>query len=165
MIFYRLSLGLVRDSWRSLRIHYWCFNGYIFCFGITEVGEAIPGLDMIVSDKDAGANSEFRLELIPVKNADGLLEVVPAKAIGKTPVLIRVANASRLDYEKEEQRDMVVHVVATDGGQMSATATLSLLLMDVNDNRPRFEFPSYRFTVRTLPAVIDSVILQWSCGR
>ena len=104
---------------------------------------------MIVFDKDAGANSEFRLELVPVKDADGLLEVFPAKASGKTPVVIRVANTSRLDYEKEEQRDMVVHVVATDGGQMSSTATLTLLLMDVNDNKPRFEFPSYRFTVGT----------------
>ena len=119
------------------------------CWCIAEVGEAIPGLDMIVFDKDAGANSEFRLELVPVKDADGLLEVFPAKASGKTPVVIRVANASRLDYEKEEQRDMVVHVVATDGGQMSSTATLTLLLMDVNDNKPRFEFPSYRFTVGT----------------
>ena len=102
---------------------------------------------MIVFDNDTGVHSHFDLKLIPVQNADDLLDIYPKSAVGRTPVLIRVAAAGKLDYERIDGREIVVHVVASGAAGLSSTATLSLLLVDVNDNKPRFQAPSYRYTV------------------
>ena len=116
---------------------------------ISGVGEALPGLDMSVSDSDTGVHSQFGLELIPLRNADNIFEVHPMSATGRTPVLIKVTGGEKLDYELPERREMVVQVVARGGGRrLSSTATLTILLVDVNDNNPVFEKASYNFNVR-----------------
>lgn len=104
----------------------------------------------MVSDSDSGINSQFGLELVPVKNAENMFEVFPTSATGKTPVQIKVAGAETLDYENPASREMVVHVVARGGAlQLSSTATLTILLIDVNDNKPTFQQQSYHFRVCT----------------
>lgn len=104
---------------------------------------------MMVSDSDSGINSQFGLELVPVRNADNMFEIFPMSATGKTPVQIKVNGAEALDYENPSNREMIVHVVARGGAlQMSSTATLTILLIDVNDNKPTFQQESYHFRVR-----------------
>lgn len=103
---------------------------------------------MTVSDSDTGVHSQFGLELIPLRNADNIFEVHPMSATGRTPVLIKVTGADKLDYENPDLREMVVQVVARGGGRrLSSTATLTILLVDVNDNIPVFEQSSYSFKV------------------
>ena len=69
-------------------------------------------------------------------------------ATGQTPVLIKVHGTEKLDYENPDLREMVVQVVARGGGRrLSSTATLTILLVDVNDNIPVFEESSYTFKV------------------
>ncbi|KAI9558883.1 hypothetical protein GHT06_015672 [Daphnia sinensis] len=127
------------------------FNQAQYSIGIPEnldIGEALPGLDMTVSDSDTGVHSQFGLELIPLRNADNIFEVHPMSATGRTPVLIKVTGADKLDYENPDRREMVVQVIARGGGRrLSSTATLTILLVDVNDNNPIFEEPSYSFNV------------------
>lgn len=103
---------------------------------------------MTVSDSDTGVHSQFSLELIPLRNADNIFEVHPMSATGQTPVLIKVHGTEKLDYENPDLREMVVQVVARGGGRrLSSTATLTILLVDVNDNIPVFEESSYTFKV------------------
>ena len=52
---------------------------------------------MIVSDGDISNNAAYDLVLENVENAEGVFSVYPEKAVGRTPVIIRVANPDRLD--------------------------------------------------------------------
>ena len=112
------------------------------------IGEALPGLQMLVVDKDTTFHGQFELSLVAVRNADNMFEVYPQSATGRTPVLIKIVDASRLDYENADQREMLVHVVARGGAALSSTATVTIQLTDVNDNAPTFQFSSYRYSVR-----------------
>ena len=120
----------------------------MFVIFLSGIGEALPGLEMTVSDSDSGSHSQFELELVPVRNAENLFEVFPMSATGRTPVLIKVTGAGQLDYEEQDRREIIVQVVARGGGRLlSSTATLTILLSDVNDNKPQFQQPTYRYTV------------------
>jgi hypothetical protein len=104
---------------------------------------------MTVSDSDSGAHSQFELELVPVRNAENLFEVFPMSATGRTPVLIKVTGVGQLDYEEPDRREILVQVVARGGARLlSSTATLTIILSDVNDNKPQFQQPAYRYTVK-----------------
>ena len=62
--------------------------------------------------------------------------------------MIRVTGAGQLDYEDAERREMIIKIVARGGARLlSSTATITLTLLDVNDNKPTFKQPSYLFTV------------------
>lgn len=106
---------------------------------------------MTVSDSDTGMHSQFDLELVPVDSADlGLFEIHPPSATGRTPLLIKVSGARQLDYEDPGRREMVVKVVARGGARLlSSTATLTIMLLDINDNKPAFQQQSYRFSVKS----------------
>lgn len=105
---------------------------------------------MLVSDGDSSSdNSYFDLSIFGVKNADGdLFQVHPSSGKGSVPVTIRLLDGSRLDYEDAERREMVVEVVATSRGRLhSSTATVTILVTDVDDNEPVFQNDSYTKTV------------------
>ena len=100
-----------------------------------------------MSDSDTVAYSHFNLSLVPVRSAANLLEVHPTSAKSRTPVLIRVTDADALDYENPDRREIVALVVAHGSAGLSSTATVTIMLYDVNDNKPQFQWPSYRYTV------------------
>ena len=109
-------------------------------------------------------HSQFDLEVVPVQNAETgwfvyliyllyllkykflitiRFEVHPPSATGRTPVMIKVTGAAQLDYEDPNMREMVVKIVARGGARLlSSTATLTVTLLDVNDNKPAFKQPS-----------------------
>ena len=65
--------------------------------------------------------------------------------IDKTRGIVRLNNASTLDFEKRPLYELVV--VASDGNR-TAQATLRVHVVNVVDERPRFEHAAYAFTAR-----------------
>ena len=50
---------------------------------------------MLVSDSDEGAGSRFELRLQDVQGSQGVFEIFPTSAAGRTPVLIKVIDSAR----------------------------------------------------------------------
>ncbi|XP_017083648.2 LOW QUALITY PROTEIN: cadherin-87A [Drosophila eugracilis] len=103
-------------------------------------------LDMSVSDADVGINSKFSLRLDDVS---GVFDVEPKLVTGYSQVNIRVANGT-LDYENPNQRKFIVLVVAEEtdtNPRLSSTATITVSVLDANDNKPVFEQESYSASV------------------
>jgi len=103
-------------------------------------------LDMSVSDADVGMNSKFALRL---QDVSGVFDVEPKLVTGYSQVNIRVANGT-LDYENPNQRKFIVLVVAEEtdtNPKLSSTATITVSVLDANDNKPSFEQESYSATV------------------
>ncbi|XP_056642220.1 cadherin-87A isoform X2 [Diorhabda sublineata] len=105
-------------------------------------GSALPGLDMTVNDPDEGENAAFSLNLIDIYE---VFSIEPKTAKGWTPVTIRVANSS-LDYEDLNQRKFIILATAKELNtkeKLSSTATVTVSVIDVNDNAPSFDKEGY----------------------
>lgn len=105
-------------------------------------GTPLPHLDMTVKDPDVGSNSVFSLEL---EDITGAFAVEPTQATGSTSVNIRVTNGS-LDYENPNQRKFIILVIAKEvhtNPKLSSTATVTVSIIDANDNAPSFASPTY----------------------
>lgn len=103
-------------------------------------------LDISVSDADVGVNSKFALRL---EDVSGVFDVEPKLVTGYSQVNIRVANGT-LDYENPNQRKFIVLLVAEETEtqpKLSSTATITVSVLDANDNKPSFEQESYSATV------------------
>jgi len=127
------------------------FNRNSFTVPVPEdVGSdtPLPGLTLEVVDKDVSKNAEFSLSLEAISpNSEGVFYVYPETAIGKTPVIIRVKDPERLDYENEEARNFKFNVIAEalNGNQIKSEITV--VVTDSNDNVPQFSEKSYEFNV------------------
>lgn len=110
------------------------------------VGSPLPNLDMFVQDTDAGSNSVFNINLM---DSSGMFAVEPTIATGSTSVSIRIVKGP-LDYENPNQRKFILLVVAEEAftnPRLSSTATVTVNVLDINDNAPMFEEDSYTATV------------------
>lgn len=89
-------------------------------------------------DADEGANSEVRYSILK-SNQDSLIYIDPESGL--------VATAAALD--RETQMEIWFLVVAADGGEpaLSSTATVTVLVEDVNDNEPVFEQQLYNVSI------------------
>ncbi|EDV49453.2 uncharacterized protein Dere_GG17179 [Drosophila erecta] len=119
-------------------------------YSVSLLENTLPGtplaLDMSVGDADVGINSKFALRLDDVS---GVFDVEPKLVTGYSQVNIRVANGT-LDYENPNQRKFIVLVVAEEtdtNPRLSSTATITVSVLDANDNKPVFEQESYSATV------------------
>jgi hypothetical protein len=74
---------------------------------------------MVVNDRDVGENARYNLRLRDVHNSAGTFTVHPSSAIGRTPVVIRVANVKGLDYDVPDPslRTIVFDVMALVKGK------------------------------------------------
>lgn len=124
----------------------------------------LPGLTLEVIDKDVSKNAEFSLLLEPVSlNSEGVFYIYPEKALGKkseqcdnqlitsrhsgkTPVIIRVKDPERLDYENEDARNFKFNVVAVTASGQQIKSEIEVVVTDANDNIPQFQEKSYEFT-------------------
>ncbi|XP_049539119.1 cadherin-related family member 2 isoform X1 [Anopheles darlingi] len=115
-----------------------------------EQDTPLPGLAIVVTDKDLGPNSRYTLALRNIRNAEGVFAVVPTHGEGRTPVVVKVLNSSRLDYDvpNEDDKTFVFELVASVDGEERSTATVTVRLQDANDNSPTFPQSSYSLTVR-----------------
>ncbi|XP_053552799.1 protocadherin-16-like, partial [Bombina bombina] len=103
------------------------------------VPEAVhPGsflLQVTARDKDQGLNGEVKYSLLPTP----WFLIHPDTGV--------ITTAAPLDYERDPQPR--VTVVASDLGQppLSATALVTVQLLDLNDNEPVFSSPIYNATL------------------
>ncbi|CAL1292837.1 unnamed protein product [Larinioides sclopetarius] len=122
-------------------------------------GTPLPNLDMFVQDTDSGSNSVFNIALL---DDSGIFSVEPNLATGSTSVSIRVSNGP-LDYENPNQRKFILLVVAKEAftnPQLSGTGTVTVNILDTNDNVPKFEKPEYKANIiENAPAgtVVDTI--------
>lgn len=105
-------------------------------------------------DADEGTNAAIRYSIHP-SNQDSLISIEPESGL--------VTTAAPLDRESLAQLWFLV--VAADGGEpsLSSTATVTVLVSDVNDNEPVFQQQLYSVSVQEHSAV-GSCFLQ-VCGR
>ncbi|CAG9787488.1 unnamed protein product [Diatraea saccharalis] len=109
------------------------------------VGTPLPNLDMTVTDTDLGLNSVFSLRL---SDEMGAFIVEPATATGSASVTLRLN--SSLDYEDPNQRKFILEVIAEElhtSPRLSSKASVTISLIDVNDNAPQFAEEPYPATV------------------
>jgi len=127
------------------------FNRNSFTVPVPEdVGSdtPLPGLTLEVVDKDVSKNAEFSLSLEAVSpNSEGVFYVYPERALGKTPVIIRVKDPERLDYENEAARNFQFNVIAEAVNGMQIKSEITVVVTDSNDNIPEFAEKSYEFNV------------------
>ncbi|XP_065199853.1 cadherin-87A [Planococcus citri] len=139
------------------------FNKKEYHVNITEntpPGSPLPNLDMRVTDVDIGNNSAFSLRLNDISEA---FTIEPTSALGSTSVIVRLASNGSLDYENPNQRKFIILVIAEENGtsvKHSSTSTITVEVLDVNDNAPKFENSAYKATVNesALPGTIVTTI-------
>ena len=67
----------------------------------------------------------------------------PSRATGHTAVSLKV-NSQNLDYENANERKFLLLVEAKEpAGKLSSTATVTVEVLDLNDNAPQFPKNSY----------------------
>lgn len=109
---------------------------------LVQVSEDAPrGTSLIrlqARDADEGVNSDVRYSVLESERP-ALISIDPESGL--------VTTAAALD--RETQVEAWFLVVATDGGEpaLSSTATLTLLLEDVNDNEPVFQQQLYNVSI------------------
>nr|CAD7195628.1 unnamed protein product [Timema douglasi] len=133
------------------------FNQQSFDINVSEdigVDTPLPGLNMVIDDKDVGENSHYSLKLRDVENSDGVFTIHPQSSLGRTPVVIKVADVKKLDYDVTDinLRKMVFDVIASMKGEKGkekevSSSRVTVHLLDANDNLPEFALSSYRFRV------------------
>ena len=71
-------------------------------------------------------------------------------SFNRTPVIIRVRDPERLDYEVENGRRFVfrVNAVSTVSSDILSSAEVAVNVIDSNDNIPIFERENYEFVVK-----------------
>ncbi|XP_072929429.1 cadherin-87A [Epargyreus clarus] len=109
------------------------------------VGTPLPNLDMEVTDTDVGLNSVFTLRLSDEMDA---FIVEPGKATGSATVTLRLNRT--LDYEDPNQRKFILEVIAEElhtNPHLSSKASVTISLLDVNDNAPVFGDEPYSASV------------------
>ncbi|XP_071105206.1 cadherin-23-like [Haliotis cracherodii] len=102
--------------------------------------------DMIVSDADYETNSEFELTIAGAMA--GVFTPVPNRVRSSSSVILRVLNSTWLDYE--ENHNFAIKLIAKETktlSQRSSTATVSVKVLDANDNSPTFLNTSYSVTI------------------
>ncbi|CAK6972385.1 protocadherin-23 [Scomber scombrus] len=122
---------------------------------IINIAEDVPQGSSLIQvqarDADEGVNSDVRYSILKSSHQDGLISIDPESGM--------VTTAAELD--RERQMEMWFLVVAVDGGEpaLSSTATVTVVVEDVNDNEPVFQQQLYNVS---LPehSVIGSCFLQ-----
>ncbi|XP_067441162.1 protocadherin-23 [Thunnus thynnus] len=116
------------------------FQRDVYIINITEdapVGSSL--IQMKAQDADEGVNSDVRFSILKSSHQDGLISIDPDSGM--------VTTAAELD--RERQMEVWFLVVAVDGGEpaLSSTATVTVLVEDVNDNEPVFQQQLYNVSI------------------
>ena len=130
------------------------FDKDVYVLSISE--DAPPGSSLIqmqARDADEGLNSEVRYSILK-SNQDSVVGIHPESGL--------VTTAAALD--RETQVEVWFLVLAVDGGEpaLSSTATVTVLVEDVNDNEPVFQQQLYNVSIPEHGA-IGSCFLQVCC--
>lgn len=129
------------------------FNKPSFVVSIPENLEhdtPLPDLAIIVTDMDLGANSRYSLSLRNIRNSEGVFAVAPTHGEGRTPIVVKVLDTSKLDYDVPDvdQRVFVFDIVASVDGVEKSKTEVTVQLQDANDNSPIFPQNNYNLQVK-----------------
>ncbi|XP_048031668.1 protocadherin Fat 3 isoform X3 [Megalobrama amblycephala] len=111
-------------------------------FYLAEVRENAPAGTRVIqvraTDEDSGVFGQITFSFI--------------NDLGKTQFYIRddglITTAQKLDRENPVNRDIVLTVMALDGGGRASFCTVRVILADENDNAPRFRAMEYRVSIK-----------------
>lgn len=128
------------------------FNEDFFNITIPEdLGDdmPLPGLTAFVDDMDMGENSKYDLEIEDIQNSKGVFFVYPQKSQGRTPIVIKVKDSKKLDYDVEDESKRVFefYIVASVKGNPLSRSKVQINLQDINDNSPVFSKTEYKFKI------------------
>ena len=105
-------------------------------------GTPLANLNMEIKDLDTAPNAKFEIKIVS-GNPNDKFAVEPEIAIGTTAVSLKV-NSQNLDYENANERKFLLLVEAKEpNGRLSSTATVTVEVIDLNDNAPEFPKDSY----------------------
>ncbi|XP_015246288.1 PREDICTED: protocadherin-23 [Cyprinodon variegatus] len=115
------------------------FEQDVYTVSIAE--DAPPGSSLLqikAQDADEGVNSEIRYSILK-SHQEGLIRIDQESGLVITAA----------DFDRETQVEMWFLVLAEDGGEptLSATATVTVLVEDVNDNEPVFQQQLYNVSI------------------
>ncbi|XP_055609536.1 cadherin-23 [Uranotaenia lowii] len=115
-----------------------------------ENGTPLPDLAIVVTDMDLGINSHYTLSLRNVRNAAGVFIVSPSHGEGRTPVVVKVFDSPKLDYDisDPEKRIYIFDIVASVNGIEKSKTQITVRLQDANDNSPLFPQLNYKLQVK-----------------
>uniref|UniRef100_A0A8C5DX71 Cadherin domain-containing protein n=1 Tax=Gouania willdenowi TaxID=441366 RepID=A0A8C5DX71_GOUWI len=116
------------------------FDNNVYTISIPEDAPVDSSIVQIQArDADEGVNSDVRYS-IPKSSQDSLVHIDPESGL--------ITTAAALDWET--QAEVRFLVVATDGGEpaLSSTATVTVLVQDVNDNEPVFHQQLYNVAIQ-----------------
>ncbi|XP_055628070.1 protocadherin-like wing polarity protein stan [Toxorhynchites rutilus septentrionalis] len=138
---------------RDVDDHIPVFNKPSFEVSIPENLEQdtpLPDLTIIVTDMDLGVNSRYSLSLRNIRNAEGVFTVAPTNGEGRTPVVVKVRDPSKLDYDVSDAslRTFVFDIVASVDGEEKSKTQVTVNLQDSNDNSPVFPHTNYKLNVK-----------------
>ncbi|XP_068114960.1 cadherin-related family member 1 isoform X2 [Hyperolius riggenbachi] len=104
-------------------------------------GEILRGLKITVNDSDQGANAKFNLRLV---GHGGIFRVVPQTVLNEAQVTIIVENSAGIDYEKFHLMTFKLLAIEVNTPEkFSSTADITIHLLDINDNVPKFSSEYY----------------------
>ncbi|XP_056267779.1 protocadherin Fat 3 [Pseudoliparis swirei] len=111
-------------------------------FYLAEIQEnAPPGSKVIqvrATDEDSGLFGQITYSFI--------------NDLGKTQFSIdadgAISTAKKLDRENSLNKDMALTIMALDGGGRASFCTVRVVLVDANDNAPRFRAVEYRMSIK-----------------
>ncbi|XP_075073093.1 cadherin-related family member 1 isoform X3 [Mixophyes fleayi] len=104
-------------------------------------GEILRGLKITVNDSDQGANAKFNLRLV---GHGGMFRVVPQTVLNEAQVTIIVENSAGIDYEKFHLLTFKLLAIEVNTPEkFSSTADITIHLLDINDNVPKFSSEYY----------------------
>ncbi|XP_075466579.1 cadherin-related family member 1 isoform X2 [Ascaphus truei] len=104
-------------------------------------GEILRGLKITVNDSDQGANAKFNLRLV---GHGGIFRVVPQTVLNEAQVTIIVENSAGIDYEKFHLLTFKLLAIEVNTPEkFSSTADITINLLDINDNTPKFSSEYY----------------------
>ncbi|KAM9846402.1 protocadherin Fat 3 [Aulostomus maculatus] len=111
-------------------------------FYLAEVQENAPAGTMVIqvraTDEDSGLFGQITYSFI--------------NDLGKSQFTIDadgvISTVQKLDRENPQNKDMVLTVMALDGGGRASFCTVRVVLADENDNAPRFRAVEYRMSIK-----------------
>ncbi|ESO87058.1 hypothetical protein LOTGIDRAFT_229248 [Lottia gigantea] len=110
----------------------------------------VPGLNIQVTDADEASNAEYDVR-ISSQTFPNTFRVFPeGRLIGSTTLNLVIENSRYLDYDQPNNRIHIIKIEATEvsGGKETSTATVTINLLDLNDNFPVFDNKMYNVSVR-----------------
>ncbi|XP_013391551.1 cadherin-23 isoform X1 [Lingula anatina] len=124
------------------------FGQSVYYATVEEQLKGIPitlnNTDIRVTDLDLGDNGTF--ELYVTKNGQNYsaFSVTPRRSVNEAIVIVRVENATAVDFEKT--RSVTFQIVAKEtqtAERRTSNATIELTVLDRNDNAPVFANPEH----------------------